>query len=113
DSVLARGERSPYAAWFDIDWAASTGRRLVLPLLGDEPDTAIASGDLTIRFSERGEPRLAYYDHSFPIARETLPDELQLAQSDPEVAADAARLLRVESPDRFRALLDAQHYRLV
>src|SRR5205823_12589975 len=72
DSVLARGERSPFARWFDIDWAGTPDRRLVLPLLGDEPDAAIASGDLAIRFTERGEPRVAYYDHSFPIAPETL-----------------------------------------
>ncbi|GIH17867.1 malto-oligosyltrehalose synthase [Rugosimonospora africana] len=34
-SVLREGRESPYASWFDIDWSRG---RLLLPVLGDEPE---------------------------------------------------------------------------
>jgi malto-oligosyltrehalose synthase len=37
--VLANGQDSAYAHWFDIEWAAQDGRFL-LPILGDDSDTA-------------------------------------------------------------------------
>jgi malto-oligosyltrehalose synthase len=37
--VLANGQESTYAHWFDIDWAAQDGRFL-LPILGDDSDPA-------------------------------------------------------------------------
>ncbi len=58
--VLRLGERSTYAPWFDIDWAAGP---LLLPLLGSAADVA------ELRVVETGGgPQLAYYDHRFPIA---------------------------------------------
>lgn len=60
--VLARGEGSEFADFFDIDWAFGSGR-LRLPVLGDSPDELDA---LTI-----DDGQLAYYDHRFPIAEGT------------------------------------------
>ncbi|WP_158861869.1 malto-oligosyltrehalose synthase [Leifsonia sp. AG29] len=57
--VLAHGQESRYASYFDIDWPFGDGR-LRLPVLGDSPDELDA---LTV---EGGE--LRYYDHRFPIA---------------------------------------------
>ncbi len=55
--VLRLGQDSPYASWFDIEWATAPIR---LPVLGDDADPAT---DLTI---EDGE--LRYFEHRFPIA---------------------------------------------
>ncbi len=54
-SVLRDGPASPYARWFDIDWA---GGRVALPVLDDSGSTEglVAGGDV-----------LRYHDHEFPI----------------------------------------------
>ena len=38
--VLTHGAASRYAGFFDIDWAADPERRIVLPVLGADADTA-------------------------------------------------------------------------
>ncbi|WP_372345433.1 malto-oligosyltrehalose synthase [Streptomyces sp. KL116D] len=57
--VLRHGPSSPYARWFDIDWAAQKGR-VLLPVLaghvGDELDHLAVDGDV-----------LRYYEHEFPL----------------------------------------------
>jgi (1->4)-alpha-D-glucan 1-alpha-D-glucosylmutase len=54
--VLRLGPESPWAAHFDIDWAAGGGR-LRIPVLGDDPE------ELRV---EDGE--LRYHDHRYPLA---------------------------------------------
>jgi (1->4)-alpha-D-glucan 1-alpha-D-glucosylmutase len=85
-SVLRDGPGSPFAAWFDIDWAAQDGRMLLPILGGPVPDCL---GDLAVdrHGGPDGEPVLRYFDHVLPLR------------------AGTARL-----PPR--ELLDAQHYRL-
>lgn len=51
-SVLKDGQASPYASWFDIDWA---GGKLNMPVLGGDDDP-MADGDV-----------LRYHDHEFPL----------------------------------------------
>ena len=51
DDVLAHGERSRWARWFDIDWGAAHGR-VVLPVLGAEPDEVIARGELRLELND-------------------------------------------------------------
>lgn len=66
-SVLSAGEGSPYAAAFDIDWAAGGGR-LRIPVVGDDdllPDGRI--GNLSIVDGE-----LRYHSHRYPVAPGTL-----------------------------------------
>ena len=82
-SVLACGQDSPYAHWFDIDWAARDGR-LLLPILGGP--VADSAADLTVDWSSDA-PVLRYFEHELPLRSGT------------------ARL----PLDR---LLDAQHYEL-
>jgi (1->4)-alpha-D-glucan 1-alpha-D-glucosylmutase len=87
NDVLAKGQESPYARFFDIDWRD----RLVLPILGEPLAATIASGALAV---ERAGGRFvlsAYGEHRLPIR-----DEDQ---------ATAAT-------DELQALLDRQHYRL-
>ncbi|HEX3493057.1 MAG TPA: malto-oligosyltrehalose synthase [Streptosporangiaceae bacterium] len=78
-SVLAGGQGSRYAHWFDIDWAARGGR-LLLPVLGGP--VAECASDLAV--DELGEQRvLRYFEHQLPLAPGTadLPlDELLAAQ---------------------------------
>jgi (1->4)-alpha-D-glucan 1-alpha-D-glucosylmutase len=55
--VLRHGQESPYARYFDIDWAFGGGR-LRIPVLGDDGTSALRiEGD-----------ELRYYDHRFPLA---------------------------------------------
>lgn len=53
--MLREGPESPYARWFDIDWAAGDGRML-LPVLGgrigDEMDGMRVDGEV-LRYGEQ------------------------------------------------------------
>ncbi|MEV8631107.1 malto-oligosyltrehalose synthase [Streptosporangium sp. NPDC051023] len=53
-SVLGEGRASPYASWFDIDWAGGDGR-VNMPVLGDAVQP-VADGDV-----------LRYHGHEFPL----------------------------------------------
>jgi (1->4)-alpha-D-glucan 1-alpha-D-glucosylmutase len=54
--VLHHGRDSAYADWFDIDW---TRPRIVVPILGDDPELSVENGELR------------YYEHRFPLAAGT------------------------------------------
>ncbi|MEO5608387.1 MAG: malto-oligosyltrehalose synthase [Ornithinibacter sp.] len=85
-SLLRDGRRSPYAGWFDVDWAAEDDR-ILMPVLGGTVQQAIDAGELLL--VDDGGPSasdhvLRYYDAEFPVAAgtETLPmDELVDAQA--------------------------------
>jgi (1->4)-alpha-D-glucan 1-alpha-D-glucosylmutase len=64
--VLERGQASPHAAAFDVNWAL--GGRLRLPVLGAELDQAIDAGEITVD-ADAGLVR--YFDHVFPLAEGT------------------------------------------
>lgn len=113
DDVLERGAASRYAEWFDIDWdAPHASGKLVLPMLGDELDAVLQRGELRLRIRDSGS-RVAYFERTFPLDPATLPTEVALAQWDPagRPAADDWSG-GDQGRERFRALLDAQHYRL-
>ena len=115
DDVLAYGERSRYARWFDIDWAATAerGRQVVLPILADELDRVLDGGELAVELSS-GVARVTYSSHSLPVDPATLPAELQLAQLDATQAGEITGLYAGPAArERLRALLDVQHYHLV
>lgn len=59
NDVLANGQASAYARFFDIDWS----RRLLLPVLGDTLAATIANGDLAVE----GDEIVAYGEHRFPL----------------------------------------------
>ena len=91
NDVLAHGQASPYARFFDIDWSAKP----LLPILGARLEDVLAAGDIAI-VRRDGEPRLSVYgEHELPIRpedRDNLP-------------ADGDR-------EGLAALLDRQHYQL-
>ena len=82
-SVLRDGTGSPFAAWFDVDWAAQDGR-LLMPVLGGPVSESLR--DLKLD-TGGAEPVLRYFDHVLPVR----PGTARLPLTD---------------------LLDAQHYRL-
>ncbi|MFI6645029.1 malto-oligosyltrehalose synthase [Streptomyces sp. NPDC050504] len=57
--VLAKGRDSPYARWFDIDWAAGDGR-ILLPVLGGR------LGEVMDELHVEG-GALHYYEQDFPL----------------------------------------------
>ncbi|MGN6246390.1 MAG: malto-oligosyltrehalose synthase, partial [Motilibacteraceae bacterium] len=71
-SVLREGPTSPYAHWFDVDWAAQD-RAILLPVLGAPVGDVLASGELTLDTSDTfaDEPVLRYYDHAWPVRQGT------------------------------------------
>ncbi|MEO5567406.1 MAG: malto-oligosyltrehalose synthase, partial [Gemmatimonadaceae bacterium] len=113
DEVLAHGERSQYAKWFDIAWDMHDDRKLVIPILRDDLDKVIERGELRVEVNETG-ARLHHFDHSLPISPDTEPGTLQLAQWDPAAEHEAeAQYEGRDGGERLRALLARQHYRLV
>jgi malto-oligosyltrehalose synthase len=125
-SVLRDGRESPYANWFDIDWAAQ-GDRMLLPILGGPLKSCL--GDLSVGSGDGpdGEPVLRYFDHILPLrpgtSRLPLPGLLESQHYRLTWWRDAATELnwrrffdiatligiRVEDPDVF----DATHQVIV
>jgi (1->4)-alpha-D-glucan 1-alpha-D-glucosylmutase len=71
--VLEWGRASPYAEFFDIDWAPSDPtlhHKLLAPFLGTSYGEALANGDLRLKFDpEDGRFFVSAYDsHRFPLA---------------------------------------------
>jgi (1->4)-alpha-D-glucan 1-alpha-D-glucosylmutase len=64
-SVLRTGLDSPYARWFDVDWAAQE-RAILMPVLGRRIGEVVADGEITLDTSG-DEPVLRYFDHDFPV----------------------------------------------
>ncbi|HTE73288.1 MAG TPA: malto-oligosyltrehalose synthase [Actinomycetes bacterium] len=67
-SVLRNGPASPYARWFDVDWAAQE-RAVLMPVLGRRIGEVVADGEITLdRTGGRSsEPVLRYFDHVLPV----------------------------------------------
>lgn len=95
--VLARGQQSAFAHYFDIDWQPADPDlygKVLLPILGDPYSQTLESGALTIQRGGDGQAALLQYgDHSLPLAM-----------------ADGAEV--PEGPEALHALLERQHYRL-
>ena len=69
--VLEWGQRSPYAAAFDIDWEALPYRRLpgvLLPILGRPYGDALQSGEIALKYdADTGSFAAWYFEHKLPI----------------------------------------------
>lgn len=110
--VLEHGPASEHAETFDIDWhppSPELAGRVLLPVLGAPYGEVLEAGQLALSFDgERGEFRLGYYDHRFPIdprdyARIVRSTPAPLPQDD----AQAEALRAVESLlDAFARLPD-------
>ena len=69
--VLEWGQRSPYAAAFDIDWEALPFRRLpgvLLPILGRPYGDALQTGEIALKYDTgTGSFAAWYFEHRLPI----------------------------------------------
>ena len=99
--VLEWGKDSPYAHWFDIDWAPpdDTLRGKVLaPFLGQPYGDALAAGDIRLCFdADRGRLYIACPGHRFPLAPPDYAEVLRAADS-PLLSAAAAAFERGRGP---------------
>src|SRR5262245_37237734 len=71
--VLAHGEASRWAPWFDVAWRSASGRPapLRIPVLGDVRTRVLAGGELGLVF-EANRVRLRYFASRFPLDPATL-----------------------------------------
>jgi (1->4)-alpha-D-glucan 1-alpha-D-glucosylmutase len=71
--VLTHGEKSRFAAHFDIDWKPSDKDlhgKILAPILGAEYETLLNQGEFQLLF-EQGKFVLGYHEHRLPIAPKT------------------------------------------
>ncbi len=89
--VLEWGQRSPYAASFDIDWDALPHRRhpgVLLPILGRPYGDALQAGEIELRYdADTGSFAAWYFDHKLPINPQRYGEILRTIVA----AADAAQ----------------------
>ncbi|MGQ4879730.1 malto-oligosyltrehalose synthase [Billgrantia sp. LNSP4103-1] len=82
--VLAWGQTSPYADYFDIDWHSPDpllAGKLLLPFLGEPYADALHSGDLALRHdAQTAGFQLVYHEHRFPLDPRHDGDVLRLAE---------------------------------
>lgn len=103
--VLAKGEASRYACFFDIDWQ----RKLLLPLLGEPLFAAIENGVIALEEEDGNFFFTAYGKNRFPVRPD---DKAELA------SGEAGAVLALYDPTeeagraRLHRLLGRQHYRL-
>jgi (1->4)-alpha-D-glucan 1-alpha-D-glucosylmutase len=73
NDVLENGPISPYASYFDIDWAPlqlELRNKVLLPILGDQYGRVLENGELQLAFGD-GAFFLKYWEHTLPIAPAT------------------------------------------
>ncbi|HLJ21523.1 MAG TPA: malto-oligosyltrehalose synthase, partial [Stellaceae bacterium] len=93
--VLEWGRASPYAEYFDIDWAPlkpQLNQKVLVPMLGDHYGKVLEAGELALRFDiETGSFSVWYHDHRFPIGiaqyGPLIRAALDLAGADPHAPA--------------------------
>ncbi|QAY77600.1 malto-oligosyltrehalose synthase [Sphingosinicella sp. BN140058] len=121
--VLEKGAESPYARYFDIDWAPADPEldgKVLAPFLGGPYEEVLASGDLVLDYEpdKRRLSVLAYGTHRFPIRRDDYPALLAEAGAERLTEAVAEELKSLYDPlrdagrERLHALLDRQLHRL-
>ena len=105
NDVLAHGQASRYARYFDIDWAPddpSLRGKLLLPFLGEAFADALAAGALRAE-RDGAHAFVAYAARRWPLSPAS---SAALGHPDAYDARDAA------GRERLLALLERQHYRL-
>ena len=103
--VLARGRKSRFAKYFDIDWTPDNPHlrgKVALPILGRPYGQALAAGEITVRCDKNGLALVRYFDHSLPLAAALV--QTPYGNFDPASAA---------GKECLSELLDSQHYRLM
>ena len=107
EDVLAHGEASAWARWFDVEWMAGRdgAPRVHLAVLGDELDAVLERNELGLAWTRSG-MRVAYFDNQFPTDPATLGRVLRTGEPGALADDDRAAL------DQMLAGLDALPGRL-
>ena len=71
-SLLVHGRRSPYAAFFDVDWERERDGRLLLPILGAPYGDELAAGNVRLDTDLEAGFRLAVYERRLPLTPRSL-----------------------------------------
>jgi (1->4)-alpha-D-glucan 1-alpha-D-glucosylmutase len=105
--VLEKGEESPYAAFFDVNWEM---KKVLLPILRRPYGETLEKKELVLAV-ENGKPVVQYYDQRLPVAAGA--ENLRAAAIDQVLSQQHYRLafwrkaalvsLRAERDDVFRA----------
>ena len=106
--VLARGQTSRYAKYFDIVWDAGDANlrgKVLLPVLGRPYGDALQAGEITLRRDAAGVPIIGYFDHAFPLADASIETIGSKSQDSFDGATGAGR-------EQLHHLLERQNYRL-
>jgi (1->4)-alpha-D-glucan 1-alpha-D-glucosylmutase len=99
--VLEWGEKSPYAAAFDIDWDLLPHRHgggVLLPILGSPYGHALESGEIVLKYDgKEGSFSAWYYEHRLPIRPDRYGEMLRLIVNAASAGNEAAgrRLLEL------------------
>lgn len=102
--VLEKGEESPFADYFDVDWSEP----VTLPHLDRPFDQVVEEGRFTIEPGSGEAWSLRYGDLHYPLSRQSVVRlRLETGGEAGALAAQAA------SPARMEALHAAQHWRLI
>ncbi len=114
--VLTRGQASPSASCFDIDWQSPDPRlrgKVLVPVLEAPYQQVLETGGLQLHFDGQAYA-LRYAELQFPLAPDSLSGLEQLGGAVPAEAAAIAQAVREvnASPDALDALVQRQHYRL-
>ncbi|MCC5883175.1 MAG: malto-oligosyltrehalose synthase [Halomonas sp.] len=82
--VLAWGQQSPFAGFFDIDWHVpdpTLAGKVLLPFLGGPYADALQGGELALRHeAETTRFQVVYHEHRYPIDPRRYGDILRLAE---------------------------------
>ena len=99
--VLENGPSSPFATYFDIDWAPpkeSLKDKVLLPFLGDQYGTVLENQELTLSYD--GERfSIAYFQRRFPVGSASwlLLLRCVLEKVEPLLSADHTERMELES----------------
>ncbi|HEU5162692.1 MAG TPA: alpha-amylase family glycosyl hydrolase, partial [Thermoanaerobaculia bacterium] len=75
--VLAKGNGSPFARYFDVDWSGMPGKaeprkRLLLPVLGKPYGEVLAAREIRLTIDDDHSFSIRYFDHRFPMSAASL-----------------------------------------
>ena len=104
--VLEWGEKSPYAAAFDIDWDLLPHRRgggVLLPILGAPYGHALENGEIVLKYdADEGSFSAWYYEHRLPIRPDRYGEMLRTIVNEAAAGNTAAGRQLLELAARYR-----------
>jgi (1->4)-alpha-D-glucan 1-alpha-D-glucosylmutase len=104
--VLEWGQRSPYAASFDIDWDGIPHRRhpsVLAPVLGHPYGEALQSGELALKYdAAAGSFAAWYFDHKLPINPQRYSEMLRTIVATADAAGTPAGAKLTALADEYR-----------